>query len=98
MKPGCLDALQIEILGTLHRQRLEHGAFGVHASSVASVVAHGDIVTDVSSGSEAGQAEATGRIPPGEDHLLCYFIEGYAASVSVTAVVDRTRCGRRWRC
>ena len=67
---GDLDALQLEVLGAPRRQRSQHGAFGVDTGSVASVVA------TLSGGAEVGQAEATGWIPLGEDHLLCGAMQG----------------------
>ena len=53
-----LDALQLEVRGALHRQRPEHGAFGVDAGTVASVVATDDLGDEGAIGSEV--VEVTG--------------------------------------
>ena len=49
---GDLDALQLEVLGALRRQRAQHGAFGVDAGAVTGVVAADDLGDEATIGIE----------------------------------------------
>ena len=85
---GDLDALQLEVRGALRRQRRQHGAFGVDAGTVASVVATDDLGDEGAIGSEV--VEVTGAAQ--QQGLLDGALE-VAVGASSSKMVTARRAG-----
>ena len=86
-----LDALQLEVRSALHRQRPEHGAFGVDAGTVASVVATDDLGDEGPIGSEVVEVTGAAQQQGLFDGALEVAVGAFDAAVLVglAAVVAR---------
>ena len=88
---GDADALQFEVLGALRRQRLQRGAFGVDADTVAGVVAADDLGDESTIGSEVVEVAAAAQQQGLFDGALEVAVGAFNAAVFMgdTAVVAR---------